>query len=188
MNIKELMSRPADGSKVTVHGWVRTKRDTKNVCFFEINDGSTLKSLQAVIDKTGGGEESIPDGGSGTHGGGLSGGDAREGNSSSVDARADEIDRIATGASVEASGTLAESPGKGQQLELQVETFRVIGESPPERYPLQKKRHSFEYLREIAHLRPRTNTFGAVTRVRNAMSLSPCTKLKHRRWIGWKNR
>ena len=172
MNIKELMSRPADGSKVTVHGWVRTKRDTKNVCFFEINDGSTLKSLQAVIDKTGGGEESIPDGGSGTHGGGLSGGDAREGNSSSVDARADEIDRIATGASVEASGTLAESPGKGQQLELQVETFRVIGESPPERYPLQKKRHSFEYLREIAHLRPRTNTFGAVTRVRNAMSFA----------------
>ena len=78
------------------------------------------------------------------------------------------MERLNTGASVEISGTLAESPGKGQRVELQAKTIEVFGESDGETYPLQKKRHSFEFLRTIGHLRSRTNTLGAVFRVRNA--------------------
>ncbi|MGP1375445.1 MAG: OB-fold nucleic acid binding domain-containing protein, partial [Almyronema sp.] len=76
--------------------------------------------------------------------------------------------QLGTGASVEISGRLAESPGKGQRVELQVQTLQVYGESDAETYPLQKKRHSFEFLRTLGHLRSRTNTLGAVFRVRNA--------------------
>jgi asparaginyl-tRNA synthetase len=80
------------------------------------------------------------------------------------------MERISTGAAVAISGTLAESPGKGQRVELQASHIEVFGESDAETYPLQKKRHSFEFLREIGHLRSRTNTLGAVFRVRNACS------------------
>ncbi len=80
----------------------------------------------------------------------------------------DQMERIGTGASVEIRGTLADSPGKGQRVELQAESIEVFGESDGETYPLQKKRHSFEFLRTIGHLRSRTNTLGAVFRVRNA--------------------
>ncbi len=83
---------------------------------------------------------------------------------------ADTIKRISTGASIEVNGTLVESPAKGQRIELKAEAFQVFGEADPETYPLQKKRHSFEFLRDIAHLRARTNTLGAVFRVRNAAS------------------
>lgn len=79
------------------------------------------------------------------------------------------LEKIQTGASISASGILVESPGKGQSVELQAESFRVIGEAPGD-YILQKKRHSFDFLRTIAHLRPRTNTFGAVSRVRSKMA------------------
>ncbi|MBD1854924.1 MULTISPECIES: asparagine--tRNA ligase [Leptolyngbya] len=78
------------------------------------------------------------------------------------------LKRISTGASVEVSGVLVPSPGKGQRIELKAESVKVYGEADPETYPLQKKRHSFEFLREIGHLRSRTNTLGAVFRVRNA--------------------
>jgi asparaginyl-tRNA synthetase len=78
------------------------------------------------------------------------------------------LKRISTGASVEVSGVLVPSPGKGQRIELKAESVTVYGGSDPETYPLQKKRHSFEFLREIGHLRSRTNTLGAVFRVRNA--------------------
>lgn len=81
---------------------------------------------------------------------------------------ADAIKRINTGASVEITGTLVESPAKGQRIELKASAIEVYGEADPETYPLQKKRHSFEFLRDIAHLRSRTNTIGAVFRVRNA--------------------
>ena len=77
---------------------------------------------------------------------------------------------VGTGASIVVTGTLKESPGKGQRIELHADGLRVIGTVDPESYPLQKKRHSFEFLREIAHLRPRTNTLGAVFRIRNALS------------------
>ncbi|MGG6268060.1 asparagine--tRNA ligase [Leptolyngbya sp. AN03gr2] len=78
------------------------------------------------------------------------------------------LKRISTGASVEVSGVLVPSPGKGQRIELKASTLQVYGEADPETYPLQKKRHSFEFLRDIGHLRSRTNTLGAVFRVRNA--------------------
>ncbi len=77
---------------------------------------------------------------------------------------------LTTGASIEALGTLKESPGGKQDVELTAQNIVILGKAPADEYPLQKKRHSFEYLREIAHLRPRTNTFGAITRVRNALS------------------
>ena len=85
-----------------------------------------------------------------------------------LDGYGDAMKRITTGASVVIAGTLAESPGKGQRVELQASTLDVVGESDAETYPLQKKRHSFEFLRELGHLRSRTNTLGAVFRVRNA--------------------
>jgi asparaginyl-tRNA synthetase len=86
--------------------------------------------------------------------------------------RLDELllKQITTGASLRVSGLLVESPGKGQRIEMQAQVIEVFGTADPETYPLQKKRHSFEFLREIAHLRSRTNTFGAVFRVRNACS------------------
>lgn len=137
--IAELLKSADAGAEVAVFGWVRTKRDSKSVCFLEINDGSCLSNIQAVIDR-----DTFSD--------------------------ADTIERANTGASVEVSGVLKDSPGQNQSVELAVSALVVLGEAPPESYPLQKKRHSFEFLREIAHLRPRTNTFGAVARVRNAMS------------------
>jgi asparaginyl-tRNA synthetase len=81
---------------------------------------------------------------------------------------AETIKKLNTGASVEVNGVLVASPGKGQKIELKASSVKVYGESDPETYPLQKKRHSFEFLRTIGHLRPRTNTLGAVFRVRNA--------------------
>lgn len=80
------------------------------------------------------------------------------------------MDKMTTGVSIAVTGTITESPGKEQHLELQAQDIQIIGECNPEVYPLQKKRHSFEFLRSIAHLRPRTNTLGAVSRVRNALS------------------
>ena len=80
------------------------------------------------------------------------------------------LPRLTTGASLTVTGRLMASQGKGQSVEVKADEVRIVGDSPAEAYPLQKKRHSFEFLREIAHLRPRTNTFGAVARVRNAMS------------------
>ena len=83
-----------------------------------------------------------------------------------------EILKLQTGCSVRIQGVLTESPGKGQSLELQAEELEVLGWADPDLYPLQKKRHSFEFLRTIAHLRPRTNTFGAVARVRNTILIA----------------
>ena len=80
------------------------------------------------------------------------------------------IKQVTTGSSLAITGTIKESPGKNQRVELHATSWELLGVADAENYPLQKKRHSFEFLREIAHLRPRTNTFGAVTRVRNACS------------------
>jgi asparaginyl-tRNA synthetase len=85
---------------------------------------------------------------------------------------ADELGRAGTGASVAIEGSLVPSPAAGQKVEVKASSLRVIGEAPAETYPLQKKAHSLEFLREIAHLRPRTNTFGAVARVRNRMAFA----------------
>ena len=83
-----------------------------------------------------------------------------------------QVESLATGSSVGVVGTLVESPGKGQRYELQAKQLEVMGAADPDTYPLQKKRHTLEYLREIAHLRPRTNTLGAMARVRNTMSFA----------------
>lgn len=139
--IKDILNTTAENQEITVHGWIRTKRDSKNLCFFELSDGSSLKNLQIIIDKK------------------------------KYDL-SEEIDRLNTGASATITGILVASPGKNQSVELQGHSVTVEGESPAETYPLQKKRHSFEFLREIAHLRPRTNTFGAVARVRSSLSFA----------------
>ena len=130
------------GTKATVNGWVRTKRNSKNVCFFEINDGSCLKNLQLSTTR-------------------------RPGQSSAT-----ICSRKLPPAQRRSIGHAEESPGKNQTVELLLDSISVIGTAPAETYPLQKKRHSFEFLREIAHLRPRTNTFGAIARIRNVLSMA----------------
>jgi asparaginyl-tRNA synthetase len=139
--IQDILSMPGNGEHISVEGWIRTKRESKGVTFLEINDGSTIKNLQVVIEEN------------------LSGFDTF-----SKD--------LSTGSSVVIQGTLIESPGQGQAVELKAESVVILGTAPADEYSLQKKRHSFEFLREIAHLRPRTNSFGAVARVRSAMSFA----------------
>jgi asparaginyl-tRNA synthetase len=139
--IKEILSLPADSREVTVRGWVRTKRELKNLVFVELNDGSSFSGIQCTFDRN-------------------------------VDQSAQDLDQVSTGASVEIRGRLKPSPASGQALEVAAEELRIIGEAPAETYPLQKKRHSLEFLREIAHLRARTNTFGAVARVRNRLAFA----------------
>ena len=93
------------------------------------------------------------------------------------------VDSLNTGCSVTVGGTLAESPGKGQKYEIQATSIDLVGAADPETYPLQKKRHTPEFLREIAHLRPRTNTFGAMARVRNALSMAIHTFFQNRGFL-----
>lgn len=140
IRIKELLSAPQTGEKVLVKGWVRTRRESKNVAFVALNDGSTINNIQVVVDLG-----SFP---------------------------AELLKDITTGASVGATGTLVASQGQGQSVEIQATDLVLYGKCDPETYPLQKKGHSMEFLREIAHLRFRTNTFGAVFRIRHSMSFA----------------
>lgn len=128
------------GQQITVHGWVRTKRESKNVAFIALNDGSTIHNLQAVVEAGTVDEETLR--------------------------------LVTTGACVAVTGTLVESQGSGQAVELKASAIHVYGPADPERYPLQPKRHSLEFLREIAHLRPRTNTFSAILRIRHALAFA----------------
>jgi asparaginyl-tRNA synthetase len=139
--ILHILSRRDFGAQVTAHGWVRTRRDSKaGFSFIEINDGSAQTGLQVVA------EGSLPN-------------------------YESDVLRTNTGCSVRVRGVLRESPGKGQAVELLAEEFEVLGwVDDPDSYPLQKKRHSMEFLREVAHLRPRSNTFGAVARLRNCLA------------------
>lgn len=146
--IRDILAMEADGQKIKIQGWVKTKRDSKNITFLEVTDGSGFRGIQVIVDAQ------------------------QEGFS--------QLEEAVTGASVEISGTLVPSPGKNQSVELQAGALTVVGPSPADSYPLQKKRHSFEFLREIAHLRPRTNTFGSVTRVRNALSYAVHTFFQER--------
>lgn len=122
------------GSKLTVCGWVRTSRDSKNMAFLELNDGTTLKHLQIVIDK----------------------------GSLTPDAEA-----LKLGASLKVVGTLVNS--RNNSVEVNAEEIVVLGKCPHD-YPLQKKRHTLEFMRSMPHLRTRTNTFNAVFRVRSVMA------------------
>ncbi|MFT7160264.1 MAG: asparaginyl-tRNA synthetase, partial [Bacteroidia bacterium] len=123
--------------KVIVKGWVRTKRQNKNVAFIALNDGSTINNLQLVAD---------PD-----------------------TTSEDVLKLVTTGACISAKGKIVASQGSGQNVEMHVDELEVLGVADPEKYPLQPKKHSMEFLREIAYLRPRTNTFGAIFRIRHAM-------------------
>jgi len=127
------------GSTVTVKGWVRTRRDSKaGISFLQIHDGSCFDSIQIVAPAT-------------------------------LDNYASEVQKITSGCSVAVTGELVESAGRGQSVEVLASQIEVVGwVENPDTYPIQPKRHSFEFLREVAHLRPRTNTFGAVTRIRHA--------------------
>ena len=135
--VADILKNAQPDEKVTIQGWVRTKRELKGFSFVEVNDGSSLVSLQVVLD-------------------------------SQMPEYENLLKKINTGASVEVEGVLVASQGKGQSIELQANELTVYGEADAETYPLQKKRHSFEFLRTISHLRSRTNTIGAVFRVRNA--------------------
>jgi len=142
--IKQLLAMEPEGQQVVIRGWVRTKRETKQSVFLEINDGSCLANIQCVVDASLMGKNTI----------------------------IDMLPKITTGASVEIRGALIPSPAKGQKAEVSTQTLELIGEAPADHYPLQKKAHSLEFLRELAHLRVRTNTFGAVARVRNSMAFA----------------
>ncbi|GKX51869.1 asparagine--tRNA ligase [Budvicia aquatica] len=136
-----LQGRAAVDSEVTVRGWVRTRRDSKaGISFLTVYDGSCFNPLQAVIN------HSLPN-------------------------YQDEVLHLTTGCSVIVTGTVVASPGEGQPVELQATKVEVTGwVDDPDTYPMAAKRHSIEYLREVAHLRPRTNIIGAVARVRHTLA------------------
>jgi asparaginyl-tRNA synthetase len=128
-------------SAVTVKGWVRTRRDSKaGISFLHLSDGSSFHPLQVVAPST------LPN-------------------------YADEVLKITTGCAVEATGKIVPSQGKGQSFEMQADTIKVIGwVDDPDTYPIQPKPHTMEFLRDVAHLRPRTNVIGAATRVRHTLA------------------
>ncbi|MGI8561166.1 MAG: asparagine--tRNA ligase [Luteimonas sp.] len=136
-----LAGRLPVGGEVTVRGWVRTRRDSKaGLSFINVSDGSCFATLQVVAPDTLPNYES-------------------------------EVRRLSAGCAVIATGTLVPSQGKGQGFEIQAERIEVPGwVEDPETYPIQPKAHSLEFLREVAHLRPRTNLFGAVTRIRHSLA------------------
>ncbi|WP_321528052.1 asparagine--tRNA ligase [Sedimenticola selenatireducens] len=157
-DIKFLLSGgTAIGNEVTVRGWVRSRRDSKaGISFINVYDGSCFDTIQAVV------PSSLP-------------------NYSS------DVLKITTGCAVEISGLLSESAGKGQSCEIQASALSVIGwVDDPDTYPIAKKRHTFEYLRQVAHLRPRTNAFGAISRVRTTLS-SAIHRYFHERGYHWVN-
>lgn len=127
---------------IQVAGWVKSIRKQKNISFVDINDGSHIHSLQVIID------ESV------------------------TNDYTQIIDNIKVGCSVRVHGNLHESPGQKQPIELRGKRIEIIGTCPTETYPLQKKYHSFEFLRTLAHLRPRTNTGGAVARIRSQLAFA----------------
>ena len=137
------------GTNVTVCGWVRTSRDSKNMAFIELNDGTSFKHLQIVIDK----------------------------------AKMPEITEfMKLGTSLKVTGEVVPSAVAVDSVEINAENIEVLGECPPE-YPLQKKRHTLEYLRTIPHLRVRTNTFNAVFRVRSVVSACIHEFFQSRRYV-----
>ena len=138
--IIDALKREADGQPINVRGWVRSRRGNKNVSFIALNDGSTIRNIQIVVDLA-----KFPE---------------------------EQLKPVTTGACISATGNLVASQGSGQAVEIQLTDLEVYGTADPEQYPLQKKGLSMEYLRTIAHLRPRTNTFGAVFRIRHNMAMA----------------
>ena len=137
--ISILIESESERENVLIQGWVRTRRDSKDFFFLELNDGSCLKNLQVVVTRE------------------IS--------------EFETLKSIRTGSSVSVVGNLVASQGKGQKWEALAKKVELLGDSP-ENYPLQKKRHSLEFMREISHLRPRANMFGAVFRIRSRLSFA----------------
>ncbi len=137
ITIKEILDKAEIGKEVTAKGWVKTKRQSKNVAFIALNDGSSINNIQIVIDYN--------------------------------DIPGEKLLKIGSGACISVKGVLVESQGKGQTVELNAKELEIMGLADVDKYPLQPKKHSFEFLRENAHLRFRTNTFSAITRIRHAM-------------------
>jgi asparaginyl-tRNA synthetase len=127
------------GTTITVQGWVRTRRDSKaGFSFIAVSDGSCHSTIQVVAP-------------------------------SSLENYVEDVQKLTSGCAVACSGTLVESQGRGQSFEIQADAVEVVGwVSDPDTYPIQPKQHSFEFLRDVGHLRPRTSTFAAMTRVRHA--------------------
>jgi len=140
--IVEILRNTPAGTRVTVRGWLRTRRDSKGgFSFLEVNDGSCFRGLQVIAD------QALPN-------------------------YESEVKAMTTGCSIEAEGEIVESPAPGQPVELRASRVALLGTCDAESYPIQKKKTSYEFLREVAHLRPRTNSFGAVARVRNRMAFA----------------
>ena len=139
MQIKEILQQAPDGQEIVVKGWVRTKRGQANIVFINLNDGSTIKNIQAVVE----------------------------------DGKIDEetLKKVTTGSCIAVTGKLVASAGSGQAVELIADNLEVYG-TADETYPIQPKKHSLEFLREKAHLRFRTNTFGAIFRIRHALAFA----------------
>ncbi len=142
LTVADARKEESVGKGALLQGWIRTRRDSKGgFSFLEVNDGSSLASIQVIA------EADLPN-------------------------YESEVKHLTAGCSVTVEGAVKASPAKGQATEVQASSIRVHGWADPETYPLQKKRHSFEFLRTLAHLRPRTNTFGAITRLRNCVARS----------------
>ena len=137
ISVKNLLNSEKGQESVKLGGWVRTRRDSKEFSFIEVNDGSCLQGIQVIVDA------------------GIPG--------------SQELSKMSTGASIEVVGELVESPGQGQSWEVRAHEVKLLG-SAPDDFPLQKKGHSAEFLRSIAHLRPRTNLYGAVFRMRSRLA------------------
>ena len=152
-DIVELLNSPATGQTVTIQGWVRSRRDSKaGLSFLALYDGTCFDAIQIIADQ-------------------------------SLENYQGEILKVSAGYAIEVTGSLVASEGKGQSVEVQATEVKVIGSvDDPEQYPIAKKRHTFEYLRQVAHLRPRTNAFGAISRVRTTLSSSIHRYFKERRY------
>ena len=152
-----LAGRAPKDAPVTLRGWVRTRRDSKaGISFVHLSDGSSFHPVQIVVPST-------------------------------LDNYAQEILKLTAGCAVQATGSIVPSPAKGQPYEMQATELRVLGwVEDPDSYPIQPKPHSFEFLREVAHLRPRTNVIGAVTRVRHTIAQA-IHRFFHERGFFWVN-
>jgi asparaginyl-tRNA synthetase len=155
--IADIFRDSKTGSTVSINGWLRSRRDSKaGLSFLAVYDGSCFATMQVVAEQT------LPN-------------------------YENEILQLTAGCAVRVTGTLVESQGKGQTVEIQASEVTVIGwVDDPETYPVAKKRHTFEYLRGIAHLRPRTNAFGAISRVRSTLA-SAIHRYFHERHFHWVN-
>jgi len=138
-SVKDALNKTAPVKNMVVQGWIRTRRDSKDFSFIELNDGSSLRSLQIIA------KNSLPNYAA--------------------------VQRLSTGGSIRVTGRLVASQGKGQKWELVADNVEIVG-TADDSYPLQKKGHTPEFLREIAHLRPRSNLFSSIFRVRSRLAFA----------------